>query len=131
MTHLTTPDAALAAPSADTPATKTCPNCGVVFNVGGRGLGKTFCAKECRSAFNNRAKAEGAVMASLVKAWVLNRHAKPGSREADVCRVARGELTEIARLFIENDAAAGRPPVTGYVEELLRDFRYMDRTRKA
>lgn len=115
----------------DAPAPRQCPNCAVTFPAGGRGLGKTFCSKDCRVAFNNRAKAEGAVMVALVKCWTLNRHAKPGTREAELCRQARTELTEIARLFLENDAAAGRPPVTDYVETLLRDTLYMDRTRKA
>lgn len=109
---------------------RVCPNCNTSFPAGGRGLGKTFCSKDCRVAFNNRAKAEGAVMAALVKCWVQNRHAKPGSREAELCRRARGELTEMARMFLKADAEAGRPPVADYVEVLLRDTLYIDRCRK-
>jgi hypothetical protein len=112
-------------------ATKVCPNCGEDVPPGGTGLGRTFCSAACRRAFNNRTKAEGAVMASLVKAWVLNRHAKPGTREAEVCSNARRELTEIARIFLDNDEAAGRPPITAYVGEMLETGRYIDRTRKA
>ncbi len=119
-------DAPLAAAEA-----RVCPECGVGFPAGGRGLGKVFCSKAHRVAYGNRAKAEGGVMAALVKCWLLNRHAKPGSREADLCRRARAELTEIGRLFLENDAKAGRPPVTSYVEALLANDMYMDRTRKA
>ena len=117
----------------DAPAaavTRQCPNCAVTFPAGGRGMGKVFCSKECRVAFNNRAKAEGAVMCALVKAWTLNRHAKPGTREAEICRKARSELTEIARMFVDADKEAGRPPVTDYVEVLLRDTLYVDRSRK-
>jgi hypothetical protein len=93
-------------------------------------MGKVFCSKDCRVAFNNRAKAEGAVMVALVKAWTLNRHAKPGTREADICRRARSELTEIARMFVDADKDAGRPPVTDYVEKLLENTLYVDRSRK-
>ena len=109
---------------------RVCPECGGQFPAGGRGLGKVFCSKDHRLAFNARAKAEGAVMAALVKCWVQNRHAKPGSREADLCRRARGELTEMARMFLDADAEAGRPPIAGYVEALLRDTLYVDRSRK-
>lgn len=109
---------------------KRCPNCGEGFPAGGRGLGKRFCGSKCRMEFNNRAKAEGAVVIALVKCWLDNRHAKSESREADLCRRARAELTEIGRAFLEADKEAGRPPVADYVEELLRDTLYMDRTRK-
>jgi endogenous inhibitor of DNA gyrase (YacG/DUF329 family) len=117
-----------AAPAAE--EMRVCPNCAARFAAGGRGLGKTFCSKTCRVAFGNRAAAEGKVMAALVKCWLANRHAKPDSREADLCRRARAELTEIGRAFIEADEDAGRPPVADYVETLLRDTLYMDRTRK-
>lgn len=112
------------------PAVRVCPNCGTNFPAGGRGLGKTFCSKPCRVTFANRQKAEGAVMASLVKCWLGNRHAKPGTREAELCRRARAELTEIGRMFIDADADAGRPPVADYVESLLADTLYIDRCRK-
>ena len=116
---------------APTPADmRSCPNCGDSFPAGGRGLGKRFCGKPCREAFANRSKAEGAVMAALVKCWVQNRHAKPGSREADLCRRARSELTEMARMFLDADQEAGRPPVADYVEQLLGDTLYIDRSRK-
>lgn len=128
MTYQTTIDAP--APAAAAPQMRVCPECGTSFPAGGRGMGKTFCSKDHRVAFNNRTKAEGAVMASLVKCWLANRHARPDTREADLCRRARAELTEIGRAFIEADEEAGRPPVADYVEGLLRDTLYMDRTRK-
>jgi hypothetical protein len=91
------------------PAVRVCPNCAASFAAGGRGLGKTFCSKDCRVAFNNRAKAEGAVMSALVKCWLANRHAKPGTREAELCRRARAELTEIGRMF-HGRGRRSRPP---------------------
>lgn len=112
------------------PESKVCPNCGVKFPKGGRGLGKIHCSKECRVQFNNRAKAEGAVIVALVKAHHQLRHAKPGTREAEVCSMARRELAEITRMLIESDEEAGRPPLTDYVETLLSATLYVDRTRK-
>lgn len=112
------------------PQTRQCPNCGGSFPAGGRGLGKTFCGKDCRVAFNNRAKAEGAVIIALAKCWTANRHARPGTREAELCRQSRSELTEILRMFVDADVEAGRPPIGDYVETLLRDTLYCDRTRK-
>lgn len=110
---------------------RSCPNCGGKFAAGGRGLGKTFCSKDCRVAFNNRAKAEGAVVIALAKCWTENRHAKPGTREAELCRQSRSELTEILRLMLDADADAGRPPVADYVETLFNSGTlYCDRTRK-
>jgi endogenous inhibitor of DNA gyrase (YacG/DUF329 family) len=132
MTTTTTVSAPTAAPAASTvaPRLKVCPNCGGTVEAGGRGMGRTFCTKDCRVAFNNRMKAEGAVMAALVKGWVLNRHAKPETMEAEVCAMARRELTQIARHFIDADKAAGRPPVTDFVAQLLQDTQYADRARK-
>jgi hypothetical protein len=113
------------------PCVKVCPNCGSEFPAGGRGLGKRFCSSSCRTSFANRQKAEGAVMASLVKCWLANRHAKPDTREAELCRKARAELTEVGRMFIEADEEAGRPPVADYIEALFSDGTlYVDRTRK-
>jgi endogenous inhibitor of DNA gyrase (YacG/DUF329 family) len=112
------------------PETRRCPNCGNTFAAGGRGLGKTFCEKKCREAFNARAKAEGAVLVALVKCHHQSRHAPAGSREAEVCASARRETAEIVRMFLEADEEAGRPPLTDYVEGLLKNTLYVDRTRK-
>lgn len=122
----------VSAPHAAETATesKVCPNCGGTFAKGGRGMGKTFCSKDCRTAFNNRAKAEGAVIVNLVKAHHQLRHAKPGTRDAEVCAVARRELAEIVRMMLDEDEAQGRPKLTDYVEGLLANTLYCDRTRK-
>lgn len=117
--------------NAETPIqTRTCPNCGSKFPAGGRGLGKRHCSTECRIDFNNRAKAEGAVIITLAKVWIANRHAKPGSKAAETCAEARRELNEIVSIFIDADAEAGRPSLVDYVSEMLTETRYIDRTRK-
>lgn len=107
-----------------------CPNCGDGFTPGGRGLGKRFCSASCRHKFHNREKADGAVISSLVKAWIETRHAEHGTPASDICKEARRELTAIAAKLIERDRAAGRPPASTYVQSLLAETRYIDRTRK-
>lgn len=108
-----------------------CPGCGSHVEGYGRGYtGKTFCNPTCRQGFNNRMKAEGAPIAALVKAWTMTRHAKPGTREAEVCRYARSQLTQIASDFNERDDDAGRPSAVAYVETLMRaGTLYCDRRR--
>ena len=128
MTYQTPIDTPLAAPVQR--ESKVCPNCGTKFPAGGRGLGKVHCSKECRVAFNNRAKAEGAVIVAFVKAHHQLRHAKPGTREAEVCSMARRELAEIVRSMLDADEDAGRPPLTDYIEGLCANTLYCDRTRK-
>lgn len=109
---------------------KICPNCGDEFPAGGRGLGKVFCSAPCRSAFNQRMKAEGAVMAAIVKAWHLGRHAKPDTVEAEVCSYARTQLAEIARVMNDADRDAGRPSAILYVQSLMESGTlYVDRRR--
>lgn len=69
-------------------------------------------------------------MAALVKAHDLTRHAKPGTREADICRYARSQLTEIARYFNERDNEEGRPSSVDYVATLMDSgMTFMDRVR--
>lgn len=102
----------------ETTPTKSCPGCGANFPAGGRGLGKAFCSDKCRTSFHARAKAEGGPMVALVKAWTMTRHAKPGTREAEICRYARSELTAIASHFNERDEAEGRSAVD-YVATLM------------
>lgn len=108
-----------------------CPGCGSHVEGYGRGYtGKTFCSTTCRQGFNNRMKAEGAPIAALVKAWTMTRHAKPGTREAEVCRYARSQLTQIAAEFNDRDDEAGRPSAVAYVETLMRaGTLYCDRQR--
>lgn len=98
---------------------KPCPNCNATVPAGGRGLGRTFCTATCRTAFNNRMKGEGAPLAALVKAWTMTRHAVPGSREAEVCRYARSQITAIARALNVADRENGRGDAVAYVETLM------------
>lgn len=100
-------------------ASKTCPGCRAQFAPGGRGMGKQFCSDTCRTAHHARAKAEGAVIAQLAKAWNATRHAKPGTREADICRYARSELTAICQHFNERDSESGRGSAVDYVASLM------------
>lgn len=103
----------------ETAHAKTCPGCGDTFAPGGRGLGKEFCSNPCRTSFHARNQKEGGPIVALVKAWNLTRHAKPGTREADICRYARSELTKIAAHYSEKDAEAGRPSAVDYVGKLM------------
>jgi predicted nucleic acid-binding Zn ribbon protein len=98
---------------------KHCPGCGAVVPSGGRGMGKGFCSNPCRKRFHNRNYAEGGPMVAMVKAWHLTRHAPAGSREAEICRFARGQLTQMAQHYIERDAREGRPSAVEYVAGLM------------
>lgn len=110
----------------------TCPGCGKDVENGGTGLGRVFCEPACRQGFNNRMKAEGAPIAALVKAWTMTRHAKAGSEEAEVCRFARSQLTQIAAGFNDRDEDNGRPSAVDYVRTLMASGTlYCDRAREA
>ncbi len=111
--------------------TGVCPNCGDVVAPGGRGRGKVFCRPKCRELFSNRAKTDGAPLYAFVMAWMETKHAKPGTREAEIRKVASREVGAMCKHFRERDAEEGRPPMSDYVETLTRDGgRYMDRTRR-
>jgi len=114
-------------PTSATP--KICPGCGEYFAPGGRGMGKSFHSDECRKAFHAVHRAEGFPFAPMVKAWHATRHAKAGTREAAICTFARGQLTEMARMFLESDKEGGRD-VVGYVGQLMDSGTlYIDRRR--
>jgi len=120
-------------PAASTvqPLSTVCPNCGDTVEQGGRGRGRVFCRTKCRELFANRAKAEGAPLLAYVLCAIETRHAKAETREADLCRVARSEMTSIARGILSRRKADGMPPAADYVETLLATGdRYMDRTRR-
>lgn len=109
---------------------RKCPGCGGDVAEGGRGTGRVFCAATCRTTFQNRMKAEGGVLAALIKAQTLTRHAKPGTREAEICTFARGQITQIAAYFNDRDEEEGRPSAVDYVGSLMDSgFIYMDRVR--
>lgn len=99
-------------------ANRKCPGCGADFPAGGRGMGKSFHSDECRKAFHNVHRKEGFPLAPLVKAWHSTRHAKPGTREAEICTFARNQLTQIARGFLDQDEEEGRD-VVAYVGSLM------------
>lgn len=81
-------------------------------------MGKRFCTDDCREKFHARAKGEGAAAIKLVKAWVGTRHAPPGTREAEICRTARRELTQLAEVLIQRDRVNGRAPASDYIAAL-------------
>jgi len=111
------------------PETRTCPGCGGLFPAGGRGMGKSFCGDKCRLAFHAVHRSEGFPLAPLVKAWHATRHAKPGTREAAICTFARGQISQIARTFLDQDGEAARD-VVAYVGGLMDSGTlWMDRRR--
>jgi len=108
-----------------------CPGCGNAVEQAESGQTKTFCTTPCRQKFNNRMKGEGAPIAALVKAWTMTRHAKAGTEEAEVCRFARSQLTQIAAAFNERDSDKGRPSAVDYVRTLMASGTlYCDRARE-
>lgn len=115
---------------AATPAERKCVSCGDHFPTGGRGLGKNFCSDKCRTGFHARMKSEGGPLASLIKAQTLTRHAKPGTREAEICRFARSQITQIAAYLNERDEEEGRASAVDYVGSLMDSGTiWMDRIR--
>lgn len=75
-------------------------------------------------------KARGGPLVPLVLAWTETRHAKAGTREAEICSYARREITAIASMF--NDEDGGGQNAVDYVETLMRSHRplYADRVRR-
>ena len=108
--------------------TRKCAGCGKLFTA--RRDWSTFCSSPCRTGFANRMKARGGPLVPLILAWTETRHAKPGTREAEICSYARREITGIASLFNEEDREGGRGSAVEYVETLMRTgTRYVDRRR--
>lgn len=114
-------------------ATCTCLGCGDDFTPSAkpRGvLGHMFCTDKCRQCYHNRNKAEGGPMVAMVKAWHLTRHAKPGTVEAEICKFARGQLTQMAGHWIERDRDEGRDQSVEYVRRLMESGTlWIDRVR--
>lgn len=111
-------ETATSAPSASEASSRKCPGCGVSFPSGGRGLGKTFHNDACRLAFHAVHRKEGFPLAPLIKASLATRHAKPGTREAEICRFARSQIARICRDFLDQDEEAGRN-IVEYVGGLM------------
>lgn len=111
------------------PEQRKCQNCGELFTASR--AHSVFCPGDtCRKAFDNRKLSQGGPMAPLVKAWIATRHAKPGTREAEICAYARRELTQMASDLNELDERANRSAVD-YVETLMRSgTMWVDRARR-
>lgn len=130
MTHNHDEIDADARPGQDQGPMRKCPGCGTEFEPGGRGLGKTFHSDQCRQAFHAVHRKEGFPLAPMVKAWHATRHAPAGSREAEICRFARGQITEIARMFLDEDEESDRD-VVAYVGVLMDSGElFIDRTER-
>lgn len=73
----------------------------------------------------------GKVMAPYVLAWIDGRGGGHAGTHP-VAAKALSQITSIARGFIDEDKAAGRPDAISYMESVLADGRlYVDRKRKA
>jgi hypothetical protein len=104
-----------------------CAECGVSFTSPRDNA--RFCSAAHQRAFQNRMAARGKVLAPFVLAWIAGR----GGGHAGTHPVAgpsMREITAIARDFIDEDKAAGRPSAIGYVESLLAESLYCDRKRR-
>lgn len=106
---------------------KTCPECLATFTPK-RDHGR-FCQPSCRTTWNNRHVKQGAPLAILVKAAMATRHAKPGSRDAEICRYARAEMTRMCRDYLDDDTANDRDVVEVVGEMMDAGEQYTDRQR--
>lgn len=69
-------------------------------------------------------------MAAMVKAWNAPRHAQPGTREAEICKFARSQITQMAMAYNDRDADEGRPSAVDYVESVMElGVLWIDRVR--
>ena len=115
--------------SGDLTGNPRCPGCSVEIEGSGRGLGKVFHDATCRRKFHALHKSEGGVLAPLIKAANATRHAKDGTREAEICRWARGQIAQITRMFLDRDEDEGRD-VVAYVGSLMDSGSlYIDRMK--
>lgn len=134
MTATATAEIAAPAPSAALPLVK-CAECGNLFVPSRRG--QRYCptpgakVSACAKAANNRNIVRGGPVVPIAMAWHATRHAKPGTREAEINRYARRELTAIMRTFNQEDAEAGRASAVELVGALM-DAKsiYADRVRR-
>jgi hypothetical protein len=84
----------------------------------------------CAKAWANRNTKRGGPTVPILMAWAATRHAKAGTREADINRYARRELTAMAREYAEQDKGAGRPTPLDYVGALMDSASlFVDRKR--
>jgi len=109
------------------PETRVCQFCGSQFQSVRAGR---FCpGTDHQVQFANLLTKRGKLVAAYVQAWIEGRgggHA--GSHP--VAGKCQSEITAIARGWIEEDRAAGRPSMIAYVEDIFdAGFLYMDRRR--
>jgi hypothetical protein len=98
--------------------------------------GQRFCnptkakVSPCARRWGARNLGRGSPVVPLLQAWGATRHAKAGTREADINRYARRELTTIARLYNDEDAAEGRADALAFVGTLMdQNSMFIDRKR--
>jgi len=104
----------------------SCAECGAAFETR---RGASFCCDDHRIAHERRRTARGKVMAPYVLAWIEGKGGGHSGVNPTAAKAMR-ELTSIAREYIDEDRAAGRPSTLGYVEGLLKDgARHFDRKR--
>lgn len=112
-----------------------CAECATVFQQTRQG--QRFCpapagkrVSPCATAWGNRNTSRGGAVVPIMLAWAMTRHAKSGTREADINRYARRELTAMARDMIDEDKAEDRGSVLEYVGALMDSrAQYVDRKR--
>lgn len=107
--------------------TVVCADCGGSFET--TRTDARFCCDAHKTRFGNRMAARGKVLAPYVMAWIAGRGGGYAGTHP-VAGPAMREITSIARSFIDEDKAAGRPSTIGYVESLLADGLYIDRKPK-
>ena len=102
-----------------------CPECGEDTPAWARGGYRSFCSPACRLAFNNRTKAEGALIVTLAKVWRRNRG------KGETAKEAFSEMVRILDALNARDIEEGRPNPTDHVTRQLQfGLRYQDRRRR-
>ncbi|WP_133125814.1 transcriptional regulator [Thalassospira marina] len=84
--------------ASDVSLVHACKECGIAISKQGRD--RLFCSTECRSAFNNRKKARGAVLIDL---FMRARFDRKGTGAG-----AYSEMCTLASVWREEDKKAGR-----------------------
>lgn len=123
MTADHTPTLSSAPQIAETDRRSICAQCGDRFNPGR--IGQRFCNPKsarvapCALAWGRVNTARGGPVVPVLQAWAMTRHAKPGTREAEINRYARRFLTDAARHMNAQDAESPRASVLEYVGGLM------------
>lgn len=79
---------------------RTCPECGVTFEVTSARPDRQFCSDAHKAAFHNRSSRIGRVVVPLAMAWREGRNVKGQSPEAKAKRASAARaLNELCRLL--------------------------------